>query len=281
MGVLLVQMRMPPDEALADRIFDRIKVNSSLPVVELMWGLPGSMLACVFMRQLVDQPRFESLFQAQAERLLMEAEEVGGGVIWTQDLYGQRVRCLSAVHGFAGNVLALVKGWDWLSAGQRALLAERVPGTLAMSAVRTPGGINWPAVLPHSGPVELCQHCHGAPGIVTAIADAPFSSPTFDRLLIKGGEHIWSAGALRKGANLCHGTAWNGYAFLKLFARTGNPLWLDRARAFAMVAMEQVKAARASLGRGRYSLWTGDIGTALYFRACIVGDASFPTIDVL
>ena len=88
-------------------------------------------------------------------------------------------------------------------------------------------------------------------------------------------------GPLTKGASLCHGTAGNGYAFLKLFARTGNPLWLERARAFAMVAVEQVEAARAALGRGRYSLWTGDIGTALYLRACLVEDATFPTIDVL
>jgi hypothetical protein len=195
--------------------------------------------------------------------------------LWT------RIRYLSAVHGFAGNVLALVKGWDWLSTEQRAMLADRVPRTLAMSAIPVPGGINWPTVLPRSGPAGLCQHCHGAPGIVTALANAPFASPAFDRLLIDGGECIWSAGPLTKGASLCHGTAGNGYAFLKLFARTGNPLWLERARAFAMVAVEQVEAARAALGRGRYSLWTGDIGTALYLRACLVEDATFPTIDVL
>jgi hypothetical protein len=32
-----------------------------------------------------------------------------------------------------------------------------------------------------------------------------------------GGELTWRAGPLAKGANLCHGTAGNGYAFLALF----------------------------------------------------------------
>jgi hypothetical protein len=30
----------------------------------------------------------------------------------------------------------------------------------------------------------------------------------------------------------------------------------------------------------RASLWTGDLGVALYLRACLDGDARFPTLDV-
>jgi hypothetical protein len=33
-----------------------------------------------------------------------------------------------------------------------------------------------------------CQHCHGAPGIVTTFADAPFTSPELEELLIGGGK---------------------------------------------------------------------------------------------
>jgi hypothetical protein len=46
-----------------------------------------------------------------------------------------------------------------------------------------------------------------------------------------------------------------------------------------MHAIEQVQRARADLGRGRYSLWTGDAGVALYLSACLDGDSTFPTID--
>ena len=59
---------------------------------------------------------------------------------------------------------------------------------------------------------------------------------------------------------------------LKLRRRTGDERWLERARAFAMHALDQLDGAR-------FSLWTGDVGTALYLRACIDGDDRFPTID--
>jgi hypothetical protein len=98
-------------------------------------------------------------------------------------------------------------------------------------------------------------------------------------LLIAGGELTWQAGPLKKGANLCHGTAGNGYAFLKLFERTGNELWLERARGFAMHAIEQIEQTTARYGRGRHTLWTGDPGTALYLHNCLTATAAFPTLD--
>ena len=72
---------------------------------------------------------------------------------------------------------------------------------------------------------------------------------------------VWNAGPLRKGPGICHGTAGNGYAFLKLFHRTGDEVWLARARSFAMHAIAQSERANARYGRGRYTLWTGDPGS--------------------
>ena len=86
----------------------------------------------------------------------------------------------------------------------------------------------------------------------------------------------WRAGPLKKGAGLCHGTAGNGYAFLALLARTGNERWLARARAFAMHAAAQIEHSRSEYGRGRYTLWTGDLGTALYLADCIDGGGKLP-----
>jgi Lanthionine synthetase C-like protein len=80
---------------------------------------------------------------------------------------------------------------------------------------------------------------------------------------------------MEKGPGVCHGTAGNGYAFLKLFARTGDELWLDRARRFAMHALEQVERR----GHGRYSLWTGDPGFALFAADCVDGRSDYPILD--
>jgi Lanthionine synthetase C-like protein len=97
-----------------------------------------------------------------------------------------------------------------------------------------------------------------------------------EELAVAGGELVWQAGPLVKGANLCHGTAGNGYAFLALFARTGDERWLARARAFAMHSIEQVDRARSTYGQGRYTLWTGDPGTAVYLADCLDGRGAPP-----
>ena len=77
-----------------------------------------------------------------------------------------------------------------------------------------------------------------------------------------------------------HGTGGNGYAFLKLYRRTNDAVWLERARAFAMTSIAQCREARAELGRGRYTLWTGDIGLAVYLWDCLTGVPRFPTVDI-
>jgi hypothetical protein len=75
------------------------------------------------------------------------------------------------------------------------------------------------------------------------------------------------------------GTAGNGFALLKLFARTGDELWLGRARRFAMHAAAQVEADRSRYGRGRHTLWTGDLGTAMYLRGCLDGGSELPASE--
>jgi hypothetical protein len=205
-----------------------------------------------------------------------------GAWVWTQDLYGKQVRYLGAGHGFAGNVFPALRGAAHLP---RALVdgyAERALQALSATAVHDGACINWlPACdLPATGPVKwLLQDCHGAPGIVCRLAGAPRSAD-WDALLLGAGEATWQAGPLEKGVGLCHGTAGNGYALLKLWQRSGEEIWLHRARAFAMHAIEQVQRFAARTGQTRHSLWTGDIGVALFAHACIAGDARYPTLDV-
>ena len=101
-----------------------------------------------------------------------------------------------------------------------------------------------------------------------------------ERVENAAGEAVWAAGPLTKGANLCHSTAGNGHAFLALHRRTRDPMWLERARAFAMHAIAQAEADARRFGQLRHSLWTGDVGLALYLWDCIHGQAEFPTLDV-
>ena len=280
MGAALLAMRLAPTSSLADLVHGRAEANNDLSIRELMWGMPGSMLAAIHMAEMTQETRWRILFEMQAARLLAELEDTPQGPLWTQDLYGERDRWLGPVHGFAGNVIPLLRGWDWLTPTQQAQVAEFVPKTLAANAWRSEVGTNWGARSKRSAPPRMCQHCHGAPGMVTTFADAPFATPEFDALLLDAGRFAWAAGPLTKGSNLCHGTGGNGYAFLKLYRRTNDPIWLDRARQFAMTAIVQYRGSQAVVGRGRYSLWTGDVGLAIYLWDCITGEPRFPTIDV-
>jgi hypothetical protein len=280
LGTALVAMRTAPSADLADLVHERCERNSALPIRELMWGLPGSMLACVHMHAMTGEPRWRRLFAAQAGRLLDDLAETPLGPLWNTDLYGGVQPWLGPVHGYAGNMIPLLRGWDWLTPSQQARVADVVPRTLAATACRSDLGATWRSVATRPGLPTLCQHCHGAPGMVTTFADAPFSSPGLEALLVEGGTFTWAAGPLAKGSNLCHGTGGNGYAFLKLHRRTGDPIWRERACAFAMTAIAQCREERAGLGRGRFSLWTGDVGLAIYLRDCIAAEPHFPTVDV-
>jgi hypothetical protein len=61
---------------------------------------------------------------------------------------------------------------------------------------------------------------------------------------------------------------------LKAFARTGDERWLERARRFAMHALEQVEQMPA-----RHSLFTGGLGVALYAADCIDAHTRYPIME--
>ncbi len=263
-GVLVVADKLGAPVGDRSRLSELVRANREHPTWELLLGSPGTILAA-------RACGLEDEWRESAERLYAEWDQSSN--LWTQNLYGRVERCLGPVHGFAGNVHAL-RGFV-----EEEVLRARVARLLTRTARREDGLVNWP---PTDRPVaELAssirvQWCHGAPGIITTLGDLmPLE------LAIGGGELTWHAGPLRKGSGLCHGTAGNGFALLKLHDLTGDPLWLERARRFAMHAIEQVDAARAELGRGRYALMTGDIGVALYLRACLDAVAEFPIMDEL
>src|SRR5439155_8403162 len=188
--------------------------------------------------------------------------------LWTNRLYGETFRSLTPPHGLVGNVHVLRTALE----DRREALERETGGLLTKLAVREDGLVNWPAR--EGGEAEHLQWCHGAPGIVTAAGDY-----LDEDLLLSAAERIWQAGppGMEKGSGICHGTAGNGYAFLKVFERTGDELWLDRARRFAVHALGQVQRR----GEGRYSLWTGDVGVALYAADCLEGRAAYPVVDPL
>ena len=263
-GVLVVAGKLSSPVADVDRLRGLIRENREYPTWELLWGSPGTILAA-------RACGLEDEWRESAELLYEQWDEATD--MWRHELNGSVRPFLGPAHGFASNVHALRGFVD------EEILRARVARLLTRTALRHGRSVNWPPEdrpLPELASSIRVQWCHGAPGIVIAVGDLmPLD------LAIAGGALTWSAGPLRKGPGLCHGTAGNGFAFLRLHDLTGDPVWLERARRFAMHAVEQVESERAALGRGRYTLFTGDIGVALYLRACLDANPDFPILDTL
>jgi lanthionine synthetase-like protein len=253
-GILLVACTLGNRE-FEDDLRRRIAANVDNEAEEIFWGAPGSLIAAAAIGE-------DEAWKTLAEALLRRRAENG---FWTQRLYGQEYQSLTPPHGLVGIVQAL--GARGPKEDARKILAE--------SAHRENGLANWPPrprpdLVGPDGEIRL-QWCCGAPGIVIGATDY-----LDEDLLLAGAELVWSAGPHgdEKGPNICHGTAGNGYALLKTFERTGDERWLERARRFAMHALEQVERMPA-----RHSLFTGGLGVALYAADCIEARARYPIMD--
>lgn len=266
-GILLACEAIDPgDQERGDALAAVVAANARNPTCELCWGSPGTMIAGEAMWRATGAPRWRDLWRESAQWLIGEWSDP----IWTQAMYGERRRFVGAGHGFASNASVLLSGLDLLdsAAEDRAGLVVRILDTTAALAQREGAFAQWPAFAGTETDRRPVQWCHGAPGIVTALGSLP-RRPDIDELLAAGGELTWSAGPLRKGVGLCHGTAGNGYALLALYHRTGERDWLERARAFAMDAAADVTTWRSRHGQGRFTLLTGDLGAALLLADCL------------
>ncbi len=275
-GILLVAWRLAPSSQIADDLYARVRANVDNEADEVMWGSPGTLIAAHAMLEWTGEERWRDAWHQSADALWSRRDDDG---FWVQRLYGQEFRSLTPPHGLVGNVQVLL---PLLDGNRRDVLQRETAAILERTAVVEGGLANWPPrerpELPGpDGQIRL-QWCAGGPGIVIAAADH-----LDEELLLAGAELTWRAGphGAEKGPSICHGTAGNGYAFLKAFARTGDERWLERARRFAVHALGQVRQLRVERGRGRYSLWTGDLGVALFAADCLDARSAYPVFDHL
>ena len=277
------------DESALDTLYRDAEATIGTDARELFAGSAGELFAVRLAFERTGDTRFKELAARLASELDAALEEYADGVrLWTIHLYRSVWGpFLGAGHGFAGIAHALLCARSIANAALDFDAFQRsVALTVRSTAVRANGTANWPAIygcesLPgEGGRVTRLQWCHGAAGIVTSLNAIPAGvDPEFDELLSEAGEATWQAGPPLGDAGLCHGAAGSGWAFLKLHRRTGEALWLDRARTFAMHALETMQKRRTNDGSVWPSLLTGDVGTAVYLAACLDLDDRFPALE--
>ena len=164
LGAALTAMRIGPSADVADLVHERCERNSALPIRELMWGLPGSMLACVHMHAMTGEAGWRRLFAAQAGRLLDDLEETALAPLWKPGPLRQRAalaRSRARVRGQHDPAFARLGMADAIPAstrrGRRATHAGRdclpVRGRFDMACGCDPAG---PA-----DPLSVLPRCSG------------------------------------------------------------------------------------------------------------------------
>lgn len=288
LGILIpALLAQPEDQQLAQRVMRCMQATVELPMYEITSGQTGMMHAALALFRKTADCRWSDIYVKGAKSLMdnWQQDADTGEWLWQSQVFGPKRHYYGACHGVTGNANILLQGADLLPDGYVELVMERTIATLNISAKQDAGLANWPLCTKPNIDKLLVQWCHGAAGIVTAMARTPISdseeSKQLDQLLEKTGELVWQAGPLVKGSNICHGTAGNGYAFLYLYQRWGNPVWLDRARKFAMHAIEQCQTDRLRYHQGRYTLWTGDAGLAIFLYHCLHPETvAIPGLDL-
>ncbi|MFT5635985.1 MAG: lantibiotic modifying enzyme [Cognaticolwellia sp.] len=287
-GILVPRLLAEPNnQEVSQYLLKCMEETVDLPLYEITSGQSGMMHAALALYRKTGDICWKSIYIKGAKSLMDNWKEdtETGEWHWQSQVFGPKRHYYGACHGISGNANILLQGIDLLPSSYSEVTINRTIVTLNISAKREANLTNWILCTKPNIDKLLVQWCHGAAGIVTAMAMTPkdnsSSSKLLDELLESTGELVWQAGPLVKGSNICHGTSGNGYAFLYLYKRTGNSIWLDRARKFAIHAVEQCNRDRLHYGQGRYTLWTGDVGLAIYLHHCLYPENSaIPGLDL-
>lgn len=284
LGIRFVKQRTAPSDENYLVLNQLIRQAAANPCHEILFGGPGA-LAMAHILWRGGDPRFRTVCAEVAQAILdqREVDELSSARIWSQRLGTFHRKFIGAAHGTVGNwgvLLRVLRDLGNLSENDGMMAsAEKFLQTYAKVEGEH---CNWPRCTEGDEYADLTvvHWCHGATGILTDLAcEIPVGrSQALDALFLKAANLIWSAGPLKKGVSLCHGTAGSGLALLKMFERTQDEVWLMRARALASFAVDQYSSELDKFGHARFSLWTGDLGMAIFLRDVLRGQGCLPGV---
>src|SRR5271167_3602 len=231
-GILLLEWKLAHSQEVARQLYADIEARIG-DARGIAWGGAGAMLSALFMYERTDDARWKELFLQGFEALWQQwryAAEAGCH-LWTSSLYGVTEIRIGGIHGFAANASVMLRGRHLLEPNLADKMLHRIHETVHATAVIEGPHANWPNNVGHTtrpSPLSMVvQHCNGAPGVINSLAKFPNDVRwPIVALLQQAGELVWDAGPPVTVPSLCHGAAGNGYAFLNLYVRTGDDLWL-------------------------------------------------------
>ncbi len=263
-GVALVAGLFGEDEEALDALYTAAETTIGEPGGEVFIGAPGFLIAARFAYEHTQDPRWQRLAGRIVRPLLGERHDFAPGVrLWVPHLYGRVwAAYLGAARGYAGIAYSILSSRELLDEIDLSDFETDAARTMCATAPHDGDDVNWTRIYNGVEPLSAdpasrasfsnrLQWCNGAAGIVSALNIIPRGvDRELDALLVAAGETTWKAGPPRGDASFCDGAAGNGWAFLKLYRRTGAALWLDRARSYACARGRRSGATGRSIGAG-------------------------------
>ncbi len=276
---LLFRERIDPAQDNRDLLFKLLEECNPNDKNEILYGTPSTLLVAYNAFKITGEDRFQKCCQIFIKKIFDEwiYDSILDCYLWTQH-FSSSYKYVGAAHGTIGNLHVLYTVKELLNKNELKTLDERATAIFERLASESNDYANWP-VFADSSNKFLLHWCHGAPGVICALADHLPSGQTIDKLFIKAAELIWEAGPLKKGTSICHGTSGNAIAFLKIYKRTKDEKWFLRAKAFAMHCLEQCTELEKKYGHLRFSLWTGDLGLVWLNEQIKNNTADLPMLD--
>lgn len=248
---------------------------------ELLYGRVGYLFSLLYVRKHVSPTAVDdNLIRSVVEAVLssgqqLSAEEKSRSPLmyqWHGSFY------LGAAHGLAGIFYMLLQVRHVLSEAELSRLVR--PSIDWLASLQYPSG-NYPSSI-GSSTDKLVHWCHGAPGTIhlLLLAHLVFKEPHYLQLAKKCAEVIWHRGVLKKGYGICHGTAGNGYAFLRMYQVTRDCKYLHRAAKFCEWCFDYGQH-QCRIADRPFSLFEGMAGTVYFMADMLEPDKSaFPAFQL-
>jgi serine/threonine-protein kinase len=247
------------DDAEARRAFDDFARAARVRCSrwDLTLGRAGALLGCALQFEADPNPTpNKSLGDRLASALTTRLAKFG------PILSSSKVETLSIAHGWAGGVYALLRWSQATGAAIHSSVVDRIE-ELAAYGWHSGRGIAWPRFPDRRDAALESTWCNGDAGMAflwLLVAETLQSERFVD--LAEGAAWMVADRGPDRMADLCCGSGGRAYAFLALFRRTGDEIWLRRAKRFAEHALRDLDPDASDAHR----LYKGALGVALLFN---------------
>jgi serine/threonine-protein kinase len=222
---------------------------------DLVLGRTGVLLGAAFLHEADPSPKptIERFGNRAAQWLTRRLAAAGS------PSSSKEISALGVAHGWAGGLYALLR---W-SVATRRPVDDTVVGwlnELASMGTRSGRGASWPRFRTQSDYSLQATWCNGDTGFVFLwlLASETLNDERFLIMAEDAGWNVADRGCERT-ADLCCGSAGRAYGLLALYRRTGDEVWLRRAKQFTDHAVRESDPDSEEAHR----LYKGGLGVAL------------------